>query len=75
MLTVMPKLNDAGDSGEVKEIYVLLGDAVAVGDAVMAVEMEKAVIDIEATEAGTVKAILVEPGDAVEVGQPLIELE
>ena len=75
MKIVMPQLNDADDPGTVNEIFVIVGDTVAVGDAVMAVEMEKAIIEIEATEAGTVKGILVQVGDEVKVGQALVELE
>ncbi len=71
---VMPKLNDAGDAGQVDEIIVKVGDTVAAGDAVMTVEMEKAVIDIESTGAGTVKRIDVAPGDTVEVDRVLMEL-
>ena len=71
----MPQLNDAGDPGEVSEIFVQPGDTLAVGDRVMAVEMEKAIIEIEATEAGTVKEIAVQVGDEVQVGQVLVELE
>ena len=54
MQILMPQLNDAGDPGSVHEIFVAVGDLVSVGQAVMAVEMEKAIIEIEATEAGTV---------------------
>jgi pyruvate/2-oxoglutarate dehydrogenase complex dihydrolipoamide acyltransferase (E2) component len=75
MPIVMPKLNDAGDPGVVNEIFVNPGDAVALGQAVMAVEMEKAIIEIEATQAGTVKSIPVQVGDEVKVGQVLLELE
>jgi biotin carboxyl carrier protein len=75
MQIVMPQLNDAGDPGTVNEIFVRLGDLVAVGDPVMAVDMEKAIIEIEASEAGTVKDIRVQVGDEVEVGQILVELE
>jgi pyruvate/2-oxoglutarate dehydrogenase complex dihydrolipoamide acyltransferase (E2) component len=71
----MPKLNDAGDPGSVNEIFVAVGDVLAVGDPLMAVEMEKAIIEIEATEAGTIRSIAVEVGDEVKVGQVLVELE
>jgi|GEM_PF-6332422 len=37
--------------------------------------MDKAILEIEATEAGRVKTILVNVGDRVPVGQPLIEVE
>ena len=72
---VMPKLNDAGDDGQVDELLVAVGDAVAIGDAVMTVEMEKAVIEIESPYAGKVKHIIVAPGDIVAIGQPLMDLE
>ena len=72
---VMPKLNDAGDDGQVDELLVAVGDEVGVGDAVMTVEMEKAVIEIESPHAGTVKHIIVASGDVVAIGQPLMDLE
>ncbi|MCX7827258.1 MAG: lipoyl domain-containing protein [Verrucomicrobiae bacterium] len=75
MQIVMPQLNDAGDPGVVSEIFVKVGDPVAVGQPVMAVEMEKAVIEIEATAAGTVREIAVQVGDHVNVGQVLIQLD
>jgi pyruvate/2-oxoglutarate dehydrogenase complex dihydrolipoamide acyltransferase (E2) component len=72
---VMPQLNDAGDPGEVSEILVEVGDTVSKGDAVMSLEMEKAIVEVESEHDGTVKAIAVEVGDEVEVGQKLLELE
>jgi biotin carboxyl carrier protein len=36
--------------------------------------MEKAIVEIEATEGGTVQRIAVQVGDEVKVGQVLIEL-
>jgi pyruvate/2-oxoglutarate dehydrogenase complex dihydrolipoamide acyltransferase (E2) component len=75
MQIVMPKLNDAGDDGQVDELLVAVGDEVGVGDAVMTVEMEKAVIEIESLHAGRVKHIIVAPGDIVAIGQPLMDLE
>lgn len=71
----MPQLNDAGDPGTVNEIYVAAGDVLAVGDLVMAVEMEKAIVPVEATRAGTVKRVCVQAGQEVQVGQTLVELE
>ncbi len=72
---VMPQLNDAGDPGEVNEILVEVGDAVSKGDAVMAIEMEKAIVEVESELDGKVKGIAVEVGDEVVVGQKLMELE
>lgn len=75
MQIVMPQLNDAGDPGTVREIFVQVGDPVSLGQTVMSVEMEKAVIDIEATAAGKVADIAVQVGDEVGVGQLLVQLE
>ncbi len=75
MQILMPQLNDAGDPGTINEIFVAVGDVLAVGDRLMAVEMEKAIVEIEAAEAGTVQRIAVQVGDEVMVGQVLIELE
>ena len=59
----------------VRRGLVAVGDEVAIGDAVMTVEMEKAVIEIESPHAGTVKHIIVAPGDIVVIGQLLMDLE
>ena len=75
MQIVMPQLNDAGDPGTVSEIFVKVGDPVAIGRAVMAVEMEKAIIEIEATGSGTVAQIAVQVGDQISVGQVLMQLD
>jgi pyruvate/2-oxoglutarate dehydrogenase complex dihydrolipoamide acyltransferase (E2) component len=74
MQIVMPQLNDAGDPGTVREILVQVGDPVSIGQSVMCVEMEKAVIEIEATAAGTITEIAVQVGAEVEVGRLLIQL-
>ena len=74
-LIVMPKLNDAEDPGDIRSVYLSTGDTVALGDPVVEVEMEKVILDVEATESGIVKKVQVQVGDKVEVGQPLFELE
>ena len=75
MQILMPQLTGAGEPGSVNEIFIAVGDVLAVGDRLIAVEMEKAVVDIEATHAGTVQRICVKVGDRVQVGQVLVELE
>ena len=71
----MPKLNDFGDDGAVVEILVDVGDEVTAGEAVVTVEMDKSVLEIESEEDGKVKAIRVKVGDKIEVGQVILELE
>ncbi len=75
MQILMPQLNDAGDPGTVHEIFVAVGDVLTVGDPLMAIEMEKAIVEIEATQAGKVTRIAVNVDEEVKVGQVLVELE
>jgi hypothetical protein len=41
MQILMPQLNDAGDPGCVSEIFVAVGDVLALGDRLMAIEIEE----------------------------------
>jgi hypothetical protein len=72
---LFPQLNDAGDGGQVSEVLVEIGEAIETGDAVVSVEMEKSIVEVESPHAGTVATIHVTEGDEVEVGQLLMELE
>ena len=72
---LMPKLNDTEDPGEIRSLHLRPGASVALGAPVAEVEMDQAILEIQATEAGRVKTILVNVGDRVPVGQPLIEVE
>ena len=71
----MPKLNETGENAIIEQILVQVGDAVEEGQAVIEVEMEKAVVEIESPHAGTVSGIHVAKGDEIAVGTVLIELE
>jgi pyruvate/2-oxoglutarate dehydrogenase complex dihydrolipoamide acyltransferase (E2) component len=65
---VMPKWGDTMQEGVIVEWSVEVGDEVAEGDALAAVETEKIEADIEAPAAGTVVEILVPEGEAAQVG-------
>ncbi|MGF7432403.1 MULTISPECIES: acetyl-CoA carboxylase biotin carboxyl carrier protein [Pasteurellaceae] len=57
------------------KVFVEVGQAVKVGDALCIVEAMKMMNRIEADKAGIVKTILVNDGDAVEFDEPLIIIE
>jgi len=59
----------------VVEVYVSIGDTVKVEDPLIALESEKAVMDIPSTAAGTVKEIYLKEEAAVKSGDDILLLE
>ncbi|MGH0053951.1 MAG: 2-oxo acid dehydrogenase subunit E2 [Sphaerochaetaceae bacterium] len=68
---------DIGDFENVPiiDVYIKEGDVIAVEDSVVALESEKAVIDIPSPFAGTVTKVLIKEGDAVSKDSPVAEIE
>jgi dihydrolipoamide dehydrogenase len=71
------KVPDIGDFDDVPvtEILVAVGDEVAVEDPLVALESEKATMEVPSPQAGTVKSIAVSVGDGVSEGALLLTLE
>lgn len=57
----------------VMEIYVAVGDLVAVGDTIVLLESMKMEIPVIAEHAGTVTRLAVDVGDVVQEGDLIIE--
>ncbi|MBT8088452.1 MAG: dihydrolipoyl dehydrogenase, partial [Gammaproteobacteria bacterium] len=72
-LTV-PELGDFEDV-EVIEVLVAPGDAVAVEDALITLESDKASMDIPASRAGTVVSVDVKVGDRVSTGSAVVTID
>ena len=70
---MIPDLGGA-DSAQVIECLVQVGDTIAVDQAVLTLEGEKATMEVPAVEAGEVKAIHVNVGDQIKQGQPMIDV-
>lgn len=70
----IPDLGGAEDV-TVVEVFVAVGDTVAVDDSLVALESEKASMDVPSTHAGEVVEIHLDEGDAVAEGQRLVTLE
>jgi pyruvate dehydrogenase E2 component (dihydrolipoamide acetyltransferase) len=66
---IMPALEMAQETGKLVTWYKREGDAVTKGEPLMAVETDKAVIEIEADASGTLGAVTAQEGDVVDVGQ------
>lgn len=70
------KTPDLGvDSAEVSEIYVNIGDVIAVDDNIVLLESDKASVEVPSTIAGKVKSIMVSVGDTVSEGVVLLDVE
>ncbi len=62
-------------SGKIIDIKVGVGDKVSVGDPLVEIEIEKAVIVLESEYNGVVKEIYVKKGDIVGPGHKLLLIE
>ncbi len=71
------KVPDIGDFDEVPviELFVKVGDTIAVDDAIATLESDKATMDVPSSAAGVVKEVLVNIGDKVAEGSLLIKVE
>ncbi len=64
-----------GDPVTVTEIYVKVGDSIALDDPLFGVESEKAVVDVPAPVAGIVKEIRVTSGSKINDGDSIARIE
>ena len=71
------KVPDIGDFDAVPviELFVKVGDTIAVDDAIATLESDKATMDVPSSAAGVVKEVLVGIGDKVGEGTVLIKIE
>ena len=67
---VVPDLGEF-DSVEVIEVHIAAGDSVAVDDALVTLETDKAAMDVPAVVAGRIESVLVKVGDMVAAGTSL----
>lgn len=77
MATEKVTIPDFGDVQEITvvEVYVAEGDTVAVEDPLVALESEKAVMDIPSTVAGVIKDVFLQEEDVVKSGDDIVLIE
>jgi pyruvate/2-oxoglutarate dehydrogenase complex dihydrolipoamide acyltransferase (E2) component len=71
----VPKFGMSTVEVEILEVFVVPGQAVAIGDPVVEVETDKVTAVVEAEVAGTVTEVVAEVGGTFEVGDVLCHLE
>ncbi|MEE4362541.1 MAG: E3 binding domain-containing protein, partial [Desulfotignum sp.] len=77
MATEKVTVPDFGDVQKITvvEVFVAEGDTVEVEDSLVALESEKAVMDIPSTAAGVVKEVYLQEEDSVKSGDDIVLLE
>ncbi|WP_433473165.1 dihydrolipoamide acetyltransferase family protein [Spirillospora sp. CA-142024] len=68
---LMPRLSDTMEEGVISSWQKQPGDEVAVGDVIVDIETDKAVMEYEAYEAGVLEKILVAEGESAAIGAPI----
>src|SRR5207237_10154572 len=71
----LPALGEGIDAATVVGVLVKPGDAVQAGQNVIAVETDKAAVEVPVEAAGTVAEVHVKPGDKVPVGGLILTLQ
>jgi 2-oxoisovalerate dehydrogenase E2 component (dihydrolipoyl transacylase) len=71
----LPDLGEGLQEAEIVSWHVVEGDHVVVNQPLVAVETEKAVVEIPSPQAGHIAKLLVKAGERVKVGAPLLEFE
>ncbi len=71
---VIPDIGDFEDVAII-DVYIKVGTTLSVDDSVVALESEKAVIDIPSPFAGKITKVLVKEGDLVSKDSPVAEIE
>jgi pyruvate dehydrogenase E2 component (dihydrolipoamide acetyltransferase) len=71
----LPALGEGIDTATVVGVLVKPGDAVKAGQNVIAVETDKAAVEVPVESDGTVAEIHVKPGDKIPAGAPVLTLQ
>jgi pyruvate dehydrogenase E2 component (dihydrolipoamide acetyltransferase) len=71
----MPRLSDTMEEGAISTWRKHPGDSVAVGDVLVEIETDKAVMEYEAYQAGTLSKILIDEGQVAEIGATIALLD
>ncbi len=71
----IPQISEGVDTAQVAEILVSEGDSITKDQSVIAVETDKASVEVPSSDAGKVKEIKVKEGDEVKVGDVILILE
>ena len=71
----LPELGENITQGTVTKILVKVGDALKMGQSILEIETDKAVLEVPSSSEGLVKEILIKAGTVIKVGQPILKVE
>ena len=71
----LPELGENIDKGDLVRLMVAPGASVTVGQSVMELETDKAVLEVPSSVSGTVQEIRVKEGDKIKVGQVIFTVD
>ena len=71
---LLPDLGEDIEEADVLQIYVSVGDLIAIEQSIVEIETEKATLDLPSPVAGTVTEIHVRPGDTIRPGDPVLNV-
>jgi pyruvate dehydrogenase E2 component (dihydrolipoamide acetyltransferase) len=71
----LPVLGENIEAVEISQILISPGDAISKEQIVMAIETDKATVEIPSSLAGKIKALHVKEGDRIDVGQLIFTIE
>ena len=71
----LPELGENIEQGDLVRLMVAPGAAVSVGQSVMELETDKAVVEVPSSVSGTVQEIRVREGEKIKVGQVIFTVE
>jgi 2-oxoisovalerate dehydrogenase E2 component (dihydrolipoyl transacylase) len=72
---VLPDLGEGLQEAEIVAWRVAVGDSVVSDQPLVAVETDKALVEVPSPRAGRITKLFGEPGDVLRVGAPLVEFE
>jgi pyruvate/2-oxoglutarate dehydrogenase complex dihydrolipoamide acyltransferase (E2) component len=72
---IMPKIGLDMDEGTISAWYKKIGDRVTQGEALLEIETDKAVTDVESSLNGTLIEIVAQEGDTVEITKTIAWVE
>ncbi|MCA9096003.1 MAG: E3 binding domain-containing protein, partial [Planctomycetaceae bacterium] len=71
---LLPELGEGVNFADIAGILVNEGDTIAVGQNLMELETDKAVVELPSTHAGTIQKIHIKSGQTVKVGEKLLTI-
>ena len=74
-LALLPDLGEDIEEADVLQIYVAVGDLIALEQPIVEIETEKATLDLPSSVAGTVTEIHVRVGDTIRPGDPVLSVD